>query len=71
MMRAPKTFRDYFHMLQWKAFLRGGSTRYYKVYRNKGRREALRRFITDAHEQQLNSHKPGTVQPRHIFGGAR
>ena len=32
-------------------------------------REAKRRVRQGAHPLQRNSHKPGTVQPRHIFGG--
>lgn len=34
-------------------------------------REAERRRKQGAHARQIASHKPGTVQPRHIFGGDR
>lgn len=33
-------------------------------------REAARRRAQGAHQRQIDSHKPGTVQPRHIFGDA-
>ena len=32
-----------------------------------GEREKSRRVRQGAHEHQLRSHKPGTVQPHHIF----
>lgn len=35
-----------------------------------GDREKARRVRQGAHQRQINSHKPGTVQPRHIFGDA-
>ena len=39
-----------------------------RCYAANGKREKQRRWLADAHEQQRNSHKPGTVQPAHIFG---
>jgi hypothetical protein len=36
-----------------------------------GRRQQLRYGHQRADERQRNSHKPGTVQPRHIFGAPR
>jgi len=38
------------------------------LYVPNGERECARRIGQGAHFHQLNSHKPGTVQPRHIFG---
>lgn len=39
--------------------------------RESGQREKDRRVRQGAHFRQRLSHKPGTVQPRHIFGGER
>lgn len=33
-----------------------------------GEREKARRLRQGAHARQIASHRPGTVQPRHIFG---
>lgn len=35
-----------------------------------GNAESARRRRQGAHQHQLACHKPGTVQPRHIFGAA-
>ena len=40
------------------------------IYRPNGKRERERRIRQFAGFNQLRSHKPGTVQPRHIFGSA-
>lgn len=37
-------------------------------YKANSKREKQRRWLADAYEQQRNSHKPGTVQPAHVFG---
>jgi hypothetical protein len=44
---------------------RSGST-----YRGCGKRQCARYARNRMAEQQRNSHKPGTVQPHHIFGEA-
>lgn len=47
---------------------RGYSVR--KKYPRDSKQERQRRWLSDAHEQQRNSHRAGTVQPAHIFGAA-
>ena len=67
----PKTFRDYFHKAAWLSYVGPHKGRRVRIYKTNGKRECRRRFLSDAALQQRNSHKPGTVQPRHIFGDAR
>ena len=57
-----------FERMRYAAHQRSPSLRYTRLYRDAGNRERLRRLRTGAHFQQLRSHPPGTVQPRHIFG---
>lgn len=64
-----RSFRDKFHELQARAYVSARRRGSYRVYRNPGAGEAARRVRQNAHQNQLNSHKPGTLQPRHIFGG--
>lgn len=69
MLKFPRTFRDKFHELALTAYARGRSNRKRYGFRAySGKKENQRRFLQDAHQNQLNSHKPGTVQPFHIFG---
>lgn len=67
-----RTFQNKSHEMVFRGALRGGyrvaRSRRYDLHQGNGKRERQRRNIADAHLQQLNSHKPGTVQPRHIFG---
>lgn len=48
---------------------RNGWTAMYYGVAGPDSREAARRRRQGAHHLQRASHKPGTVQPRHIFGG--
>jgi hypothetical protein len=65
-----RSFRDGLQKRIFEAAARGHSTRYSKRYNPHGKREMRRRFLQDSQQHQFNSHKPGSVQPRHIFGAA-
>lgn len=63
-----KSFRDKFQELAFRGMVANRKQRYVKVYTGCGKRERARRILNCADLQQLNCHKPGTVQPKHIFG---
>jgi hypothetical protein len=74
MMKAHgvKSFANKFHELQFRAAARGHKTKYRRHYSSgaiNGKRECQGRVLQNAHLLQVASHKRGTVQPRHIFGG--
>jgi hypothetical protein len=65
-----KSFANKFHQLQVQAAARGHKGRYRRTYQGGGSnlQATQRRHRQNAHQHQLDSHKPGTVQPAHIFG---
>lgn len=65
-----RSFRDGFQKRQFEQAASGSKQRYVKTYYPHGNQESDRRCRQGAHERQLASHKPGAVQPAHIFGGA-
>ena len=71
-LNAPTPFREHRATRKVKrrpgATHRGWTPNYYEVA-GPISREAERRRRQGAHHLQRLSHKPGTVQPRHIFGG--
>jgi hypothetical protein len=68
MHRLIRSFSSRFQQMQFEAAFKPRKQRYSMRYPYSSKRAQRRGWLQDAHQNQQNSHKPGTVQPRHIFG---